>query len=63
MKSLFEILGGFALLIFGIALLKYVIKEARKGYRDSFGNDIGLCFSALGAIFLGIVFIYKGVFD
>ncbi|WP_343531979.1 hypothetical protein [Pedobacter sp.] len=61
-EEIILLLAGTAFLLFNIWLLFYMLKETKKGYRSSFGNDIKLYVGAILGIILGIVLIFKSLF-
>lgn len=60
-EEIIMLLAGIAFFIFSIWLLFYILKETKKGYRSSFGNDIKLYVGAVLGIVLGIVLIFKSL--
>lgn len=56
-----ELFGGLAFTGVGIWLLVNNIIETKKGYRDEYGNDIGLYSASVIFIMVGITLIYKAL--
>ncbi len=39
-----------------------MIKDTKEGYKDRYGNDIGIYFGSVGCIVVGLILIYQEVF-
>ena len=56
-----EFFGGSITLMLGIWFLRYNINETKRGYRSKYGNDIGLYFSSIMLIMIGLTLIYRTI--
>lgn len=62
MESWLKLCAGFVLVGVGVWRLSVIIRDTKNGYKDRYGNDIGVYFGSIGCIIVGLILIYQEAF-